>query len=499
MKVVVTESQQLYEDYHRLDGAYHTSDGVQALSFLRHWAKNTTKPVQLTLDIIQEKGVSYVTRKLDTLGEACGPDGIFVGKWLKRIYVNSPEHGAPYVTGSSIVQADPLIGAKYLSYRHGDYIDELALHNQMILMTCSGTIGNLVYINDNFKGAVGSPDLFRIVADPDRILPGYLYVFLSSKMGQALINKGVYGGVVQHIEIPYMKSLPIPRLNPATEQHIHNLIERAASLRVAAQRELNSLTKQLNEEILGIPKGYTTRWPNEWSYSVNVVHRSGSLRLDPFHFVGHAAEYQQYLKRGPQLREIAKVELPGQFKRMYVGPHGIPYLSGVDVYQFKVEPRLWLSPRQPELPELVVSEAHTILVQADGQRYGLLGRPVYVDEAITGAAFSNHLVRIHCHDVEMVGYVFLFLSTDAGRRELIRHSYGTSIPTIPAKTFEELRICSAETELARQMGQRAITALNKRTQANQLEDQTQVLLAEALGLKSGLLAPARRESVGVEV
>jgi hypothetical protein len=166
---------------------------------------------------------------------------------------------------------------------------------------------------------------------------------------------------------------------------------------------------------------------------------------------------------------------------MYVGPEGIPYLSGVDVYQIKVTPRLWLSRGQPELSELVVDEEGTILVQADGQRYGLLGRPMYVDEYVTGAALSNHLVRIRPHDFATGGYIFLFLLTDAGRRELIRQSYGTSIPTIPIRSFESLCISAADTEIARGMGQRALATLKKRTQSNHLEDAAQALLLAALG------------------
>jgi type I restriction enzyme S subunit len=351
----------------------------------------------------------------------------------------------------------------------------------MILITCSGIIGNTVYVNASFEGAVGSPDLLRIVADPDIIPSGYLYAFLSSKFGRALIEQKTYGAVVPHIEAHHVTDLPIPRLDPATEQRIHEMIERAAALRVAANEELQKLKQNLNEEILGIPKGHKTHYPDEWSYDVSVTHLDNNTRLDPFHYVGHANEYRGYLKPGPILRDLAHVQLPGKFKRMYVGPEGIPYLSGVDVYQVKVTPRLWISRRQPELPKLVIAEEGTVLVQADGQRYGLLGRPMYVDEYITGAAFSNHLVRIRPYESATGGYIFLFLLTDTGRRELIRQSYGTSIPTIPISSFENLCISSADTEIAREMGQKTLDALKKRTHSNLLEDEAQALLLAALG------------------
>jgi hypothetical protein len=70
------------------------------------------------------------------------------------------------------------------------------------------------------KDSVGSPDLLRILVKPGKILPGYLYTFLSSIIGKALIHQGIYGGVIQHIEIPYLNSLPIPRIDSNMEEQI---------------------------------------------------------------------------------------------------------------------------------------------------------------------------------------------------------------------------------------------------------------------------------------
>ena len=356
MKTVVTDAAQLYEHDRRLDASYHASDGLKALRFIRQWAEHSEQSPEPTGNILRESRAAYITRRVDRLQDVCVPDGIFILGRFKRIFVDDPEHGVPYLTGGSIMQADPLMGAKFLSYRFTKNMDRLVLHKRMILVTCSGTIGNTVYVNANIEGAVGSPDLLRIVADPAKIPPGYLYAFLSSPLGKALIEQKTYGAVVPHIEAHHVTDLPIPRLGAVTEQRIHELIERAAALRVEAQVRIHHLVQQLNEEILGIPKRYCARWPHEWSYDVWVVYRNNNLRLDPFHYAGHAVEYRPYLKAGPRLSDMATIQLPGQFKRMYTGPQGVPYLSGVDIYQFRIVPRLWLSHRQPELPELVVSK-----------------------------------------------------------------------------------------------------------------------------------------------
>ena len=58
----------------------------------------------------KERVPTYSKRRLDTLAEVCVPDGIFIPGRFKRIYVDDPAHGAPYLTGGSIMQADPLAG-----------------------------------------------------------------------------------------------------------------------------------------------------------------------------------------------------------------------------------------------------------------------------------------------------------------------------------------------------------------------------------------------------
>jgi len=252
MKAVATNAEQLYEGDCRLDASYHASDGVKALRLIQQWVDRSSRLAAQATGRLRERAEAYSVRRVDTLAEVCRPNSVFIPSRFKRIFVDDPEHGAPYLTGSSIMQADPLGGAKLLSYRFTSNMDELALHKRMILVTCSGTIGNSVYVNENFRGAVGSPDLLRIVADPDKIPPGYLHAFLSSSLGKALIEQKTYGAVVPHIEAHHVTDLPIPRLDSATEERVHELIERAASLRVEAKRpeytktDLDMIIRKLN-------------------------------------------------------------------------------------------------------------------------------------------------------------------------------------------------------------------------------------------------------------
>ena len=443
----------------RLDASYYASSGQQ----INYLFKNS--------------GL-----RTDRLDQVCQPNGVFIPGRFRRVYVNNPEHGVRWLSPSDMQKAD-LSGLEYVSRKYTPDLDVLRLHKEWILLSRSGTIGNLVYVRADMDGLIGSDDIIRIVSDPEKILSGYLFAILSSSLMVRLIQQKTYGAVILHIEAHHVIDLPIPRLEPAQEERIHQLIEQAAELRVEAQHEIDLLRMKCEQEILGISQDYKIQWPYEWSYGVGKVKLSmEDSRLDAFFYIGHTVEYRKFINTGPILNAVAEIKRPGIFKRNYIGKGGVPFLSGVDIYHIKAEARLWISPSTTLIDEITIKQKGTILVQADGQRYGILGRPVFADQKIVGSAVSDHLVRIIPNEPIFGGYIYIYLSTDAGRRELIRGSYGTSIPTIPLSAFQQLQIPGIYSKVGKDIGKRALNALEKRTQANQLEDHAQELLGEFLGI-----------------
>jgi type I restriction enzyme S subunit len=167
--------------------------------------------------------------RTDRLDQICLPHGIYIPGRFKRIYVGSLDYGVPYITGGSILKINPLTESKILSQKQVEGKPELLLREKMILVTCSGVIGNSTYVSPLLKGTVGSPDLIRIIADSKLVLPGYLFAFLNSNIGRALIEQKTYGAVIPHIEAHHLFSLPIPRLDVEKETQISNLVDTAFS------------------------------------------------------------------------------------------------------------------------------------------------------------------------------------------------------------------------------------------------------------------------------
>lgn len=149
----------------------------------------------------------YIKEKFDykQLGDVC--KSISRPDIFKRNYVKD---GIMFLGGADIMLATPDSG-KYLS-RKTPNIDALAVQEDWILIPRSGTIGDVVYTHSEHAQKLVSEDVIR--ACPNDILSsGYIYAFLSSAIGKALIRRYIFGSVIQHVESPHLSRIPIPLMS----------------------------------------------------------------------------------------------------------------------------------------------------------------------------------------------------------------------------------------------------------------------------------------------
>ncbi len=173
---------------------------------------------------------SYAARKFveglprtETLSEVT--ERIFHPGRVTRRWTTSPEHGVPFLSSADIFQAD-LSTLALITRKSYEENDRLPLEPGWTLVTRSGmTAGRVTYARLDMAGYACSEDVLRIVPNRDRIPPGYLYTFLASSLGTAMI-KGRCTALVSHIEPVHLVDLPIPRLNDEVEQRIDSLAAR---------------------------------------------------------------------------------------------------------------------------------------------------------------------------------------------------------------------------------------------------------------------------------
>lgn len=58
----------------------------------------------------------------------------------------------------------------------------------------------------------------------DILRAGYVYAFLASKYGKLLIQRYIFGSVIQHVEPPHLKLIPVPIIDQKTMDDIHDKI-----------------------------------------------------------------------------------------------------------------------------------------------------------------------------------------------------------------------------------------------------------------------------------
>ncbi|WP_295722174.1 restriction endonuclease subunit S [uncultured Methanobrevibacter sp.] len=122
---------------------------------------------------------------------------IYVPPRFKRNYVDDENESVPLLQGSHITQIKPQ-GLKRI-YSGMKNIEKYVVKEGMILLTGSGTIGNLSLVSKYWDNWTATNHLIRFVPKNESINPGYLLLFLLSDYAQIQLDHIVYGSNVDEI------------------------------------------------------------------------------------------------------------------------------------------------------------------------------------------------------------------------------------------------------------------------------------------------------------
>lgn len=406
--------------------------------------------------------------------------GIYNGPQFPRNFVDSPEHGVPFLGTSSMLWADlsnlPLLRKKDA---YSTKLAYLEVRPEMILISCSGTIGRMVYARPDMAGMWSNQDILKVVPNSSKVPPGYLYAFLSSKYGVPLVTSGTYGAIIQHIEPQHITDLPVPRLGEDIEWRAHELVEEAASLRSSATATLHEVAAEFDELTGDIETSYPS--PRVVSVSASSIQQ----RFDAQYHDPVVQLIRARLDGGPSTTigdMCTTVFLPGIFKRIHVEDprYGAPYFTGASLFWLEPIPKGILS-RRTKLFDEVELHKDTILVQAFGQDGGITGKSVWVGRHLDGATSTHMLCRLRTDDRVKTAYLFGFLNSRAAFKQISVLTYGGSIPH-----FDEAGISTVVVPLlggdhgVRAIGKRVLLALEGRDTALTREREARSLVERAI-------------------
>jgi type I restriction enzyme S subunit len=382
--------------------------------------------------------------------------GIYNGPQFVRRYVESPESGVPFITGSSMQLAD-LSNLSLLSRRdaHGPKLRHLELQPGMSLISCSGTIGRMAYARADMKGVWSSQDVLKIVADPRKIPSGYLYAYLCSRFGIPLVVSGTYGAIIQHLEPEHIAGLPVPRLGDALEHEIHTLVEEAAGLRTKASGQFHAAIADF-EHAAGLPSSARLCAAGNNSF---VVVQSTCLqgRMDTnFHRAYHHSALQPFASGEVPAVTVARfarstVE-PVRFKRIEHddADHSIPFFGTGSLADSDPKPLYSIS-RFPGIDAYLV-DARSVLIPRSGQIHGVIGTAFQPIGMVLKAAVTEDAIRVTCASEEEAGYAFLALRSEWGRRQLKARAFGGSIPHLDVNNVGAVLIPRMAKEQVQRLG-----------------------------------------------
>jgi len=342
-----------------------------------------------------------------------------------RIFVNS-DHGVPFLSSSDIIGLRPERG-RYLSNKHTKKLEDLRIKPWSVLVSCSGTIGNISLASPRMAEWALSQDAIRITA-LDRDTAGYVAAFLRSFWGRAQLQGLTYGSVVQHIEPIHLTAVVIPSLPAIQKIAIGRAFVDAAMKRDAANDKLDEADALLRN-YLGFPT-----LPKQGSGPVIGKIRAShwDRRLDASYHCPQSQWVLQHLDACKhQVLPLADKTLTRAInavtkfrKRVYVENGGIPLLSSKQLFQVAPIGLKGLA-RGAHTKDMAEIALKTNYVMATCS--GTNGRVQIIPKYMDGWAASQDAIRVHGATDVLAGFIYCWLSSDFGQILLRRQQYGSVI------------------------------------------------------------------------
>lgn len=384
---------------------------------------------------------------------------------FKRIYVNA-EHGIPFLSSSDIISIRPKTD-RFLSRKYTRNSAMLSVQKWDVLISRSGTIGNIALANEAFTGKAISEDVIRLSAD-NQDVAGFIAAFLRSRYGRPQLTQATYGSVIVHIELKHLNRVQIPDLPPIRQIEIGRLMCQAGELRDEANHLLYEADRLLHEQ-LNLPylKDIAPRGSASFTTTIKASQLMGRLEGSFHNPEAIAAEKQlaklpiEITKVGDQ-RVTKEVRAITKFReRTYVEKGGIPMLSSKQIFQIDSidVKRLAKGAHTKDLPEIQLEE-NMIAVT----RSGTIGKVQIIPKYMAAWTASEHATRFIASDDISAGYLYAWLASDYGYCLITRCSYGSVILEVDKEMFSSVLIPLPELPIRNEIGDLVL-------KANQLRDE----------------------------
>jgi type I restriction enzyme S subunit len=327
---------------------------------------------------------------------------------------------------------------------------------------------------------------------------GYLYAYLSSWIGQALISKDQYGSAIKHLEPHHLAGVPVPLLPEEIQAEIHAKIMRAYALRDEANALLDEADELLHEKLClprfdeslvpylplpTMPRLPANRPEMPHPKAFSIMASELEERFDAsFHVPVAKTAIALLGKSNYQPVQLGRITtdiiVAPRFKRIYVPKeYGIPFLQGSHLPQIRPYDLKYLSRTKQKGIERWIIRAGWVLVTCSGT----IGRVGLVSSYMDRWAASQHLLRIIPNNEQgLPGYIAAFLMTPYGQHQLTAKIYGSVVDELTEEDTRAVWIPNAPLEIQAQIGERVVKAFELKDEASDVEERAICKVEEIL-------------------
>ena len=412
-------------------------------------------------------------------------ENAFYGSRAKRLYIDKSNKNAVGFLGSAemlSVQPKPV---KFLLRKDG--IGKFSVEKGQVLLSRSGTIGNVTYVSSTLEKYFISEHAIRISCYG---YPGYIYAFLKSKIGRIFVKSNTFGAVINQIEPEHLNNIPIPNPPPILKQQIHNLIEGSFRLRDESNGLMDE-AQALLKEALQLPDiEKLQEKTKQFDKKAGVVNYSVPLknldnRLDGSYYEPIVKTIEQHLgKMAKKVTTIGDsrisqaVILPGRFKRIYVEEgSGIVFFGGKQIYELDPSNKKYLSLKHhgERIKNQLTLQENMIMITCSGT----IGKVTIVPKHWEGWTVNQHIIRVVPASNEIAGYLYAWLSSDYAYPLINRFTYGAVVDEIDDKQVSQITIpLLNDLCVQKQINIKVLDANKKRAKAYELEQEALNILDE---------------------
>ena len=401
----------------------------------------------------------------------------YYGGRLKRQYISGKNPRAIGFIGSSEMLDCHPKPTKFML--NSNEVDNLRVNEGTILVSRSGTVGNVTFVNKTLSKFLISEHAIRLIC---KNYSGYIYAYLKSKTGQLLIQSNIYGAVIKEIEPEHLEQIPIPDAPENLKRQIHELIVKSYELRDESNALIDEATQILIDE-LHLPP--IEDFDTQKNFSVKLSNLRGRLDAS-FHvpivekIISHLEKYAAEVTTIADNRISTKVILPGRFKRVYVDEgHGRIFIGGKQIGELDPSNKKYLSNvhHADRISEQLELEENMTLIT----RSGTIGKVALVPKHWENWIASEHIIRVIPASVEIAGYINIFLASEYGRELIRRNTYGAVVDEIDDNHVRAVPIAILKNVAAQnKINALALAANEKRFEAYELEQAALKILNEEI-------------------